>query len=101
MPSVYQARIDTKETEVERLIQHIKNNSTSREQQRKQLDLLAALNRRYQKQRQEDSLVEAQIQSYELAFRMGLKRPTRLMWAKSRNIFDRCTEKRYTGGKRS
>jgi arylsulfatase A-like enzyme len=71
LPSVYQGTyIDTKETEVERLIQHIKNNSTSREQQRKQLDLLAALNRRYQKQRQEDSLVEAQIQSYELAFRM-------------------------------
>jgi hypothetical protein len=71
LPSVYQgAYIDTKETEVERLIQHIKNNSSSREQQRKQLDLLAALNQRYQKQRQEDSLVEAQIQSYELAFRM-------------------------------
>jgi len=71
LPSVYQGTyIDTKEIEVERLIQHIKNNSTSREQQRKQLDLLAALNQRYQKQRQEDSLVEAQIQSYELAFRM-------------------------------
>jgi hypothetical protein len=71
LPSVYQGTyIDTKETEVERLIQHIKNNSTSRAEQRKQLDLLAALNQRYQKQRQEDSLVEAQIQSYELAFRM-------------------------------
>jgi len=71
LPSVYQgAYIDTKETEVERLIQHINNNSTSREQQRKQHDLLAPLNQRYQKQRQEDSLVEAQIQSYELAFRM-------------------------------
>jgi hypothetical protein len=71
LPSVYQGTyIDTKEIEVERLIQHIKNNSTSREQQRKQLDLLAALNQRYQKRRQEDSLVEAQIQSYELAFRM-------------------------------
>ncbi len=71
LPSVYQGTyIDTKEIEVERLIQHIRNNSTSREQQRKQLDLLAALNQQYQKQRQEDSLVEAQIQSYELAFRM-------------------------------
>jgi hypothetical protein len=71
LPSVYQGTyIDTKETEVERLISHIKNQSTSREQQRKQLDLLAALNQRYQKQRQDDSLVEAQIQSYELAFRM-------------------------------
>jgi Protein of unknown function (DUF1501) len=71
LPSVYQGTyIDTKETEVERLIQHIKNDFTSTSQQRKQLDLLAALNRRYQKRRQEDSLIEAQIQSYELAFRM-------------------------------
>lgn len=71
LPSVYQGTyIDTKETEVERLIQHIKNKSTSREQQRNQLDLLTSLNQRYQKQRQEDSLIEAQIQSYELAFRM-------------------------------
>lgn len=71
LPSVYQGTyIDTKETEVDRLIQHIKNQSTSREQQRKQLDLLAKLNQRYQQKRQEDSLIEAQIQSYELAFRM-------------------------------
>jgi phage FluMu protein gp41 len=71
LPSVYQGTyIDTKETQVERLIQHIKNSYSSRAQQRKQLDLLASLNQRYQKQRQEDSLIEAQIQSYELAFRM-------------------------------
>ncbi len=71
LPSVYQGTyIDTKETEVERLISHIKNNSTSRAQQRQQLDLLAALHQRYQQQRQEDSQIEAQIQSYELAFRM-------------------------------
>ncbi len=71
LPSVYQGTyIDTKETEVERLIQHIKNQTTSREQQRKQLDLLARLNQIYQKKRAEDSLIEAQIQSCELAFRM-------------------------------
>jgi hypothetical protein len=71
LPSVYQGtHIDTKETEVERLIQHIKNEYTSRPQQRRQLDLLAQLNRRYQQQRQEDALIEAQIQSYELAYRM-------------------------------
>lgn len=74
LPSVYQGTyIDTKEAEVERLIEHIKNIHTSRPQQRKQLDLLAALNDRYQKQRREDSLVEAQIQSYELAFRMQME----------------------------
>jgi hypothetical protein len=71
LPSVYQGTyIDTKETEVERLIEHIKSTQTSRTQQRQQLDLLAQLNRRYQLQRQEDALIEAQLQSYELAYRM-------------------------------
>jgi hypothetical protein len=74
LPSVYQGTyIDTKETEIERLIQHIKNTHSSRPQQRQQLDLLAQLNRRYQQQRQEDALIEAQIQSYELAYRMQLE----------------------------
>src|SRR4029078_8544881 len=42
--------IDAKETEVERFVEQIKNNPTSREQQRKQLGLLAALNQPYQKE---------------------------------------------------
>ncbi|HYE74303.1 MAG TPA: DUF1501 domain-containing protein, partial [Blastocatellia bacterium] len=47
LPSVYQGTyIDTKDTEIERLIEHIKNPHTSRPQQRQQLDLLAELNRR-------------------------------------------------------
>jgi hypothetical protein len=74
LPSVYQGTyIDTKEIEIERLIEHIKNSHTSRPQQRQQLDLLAQLNRRFQQKRQEDSLIEAQIQSYELAYRMQLE----------------------------
>ena len=74
LPSVYQGTyIDTKETEIERLIEHIKNSHTSRTQQRQQLDLLAQLNRRYQQTRQEDRLIEAQIQSYELAYRMQME----------------------------
>jgi Protein of unknown function (DUF1501) len=71
LPSIHQgAYIDSKETEVERLIEHIKNLYTTPAQQRRQLDLLAQLNRRYQQQRAEDAAIEAQIQSYELAFRM-------------------------------
>jgi hypothetical protein len=71
LPSIYQGTyIDAKETEIERLIEHIKNAQTSRPEQRKQLDLLAKLNRGYQQKRQEDALVEAQIQSYEMAYRM-------------------------------
>ncbi len=74
LPAVYQGTyIDTKETRIERLIEHIKNNGASRENQRKQLDLLARLNRRYQKRREEEPLVEAQIQSFELAYRMQME----------------------------
>ncbi len=71
LPGVYQgAFIDPNETDVERLIQNIRNNNQSRDEQRAQLDLLGKLNRRFQHTRQEESVVEAQIQSYELAFRM-------------------------------
>ena len=71
LPGVYQGTfIDPNETDVERLVHNIRNNNLSRQQQREQLDLLARLNRRYQQKRQEESVIEAQIQSYELAFRM-------------------------------
>ena len=71
LPGVYQGTyIDTKETALERLIENINNSSITRAQQREQLDLLSTLNRRYQKQREDESLIEANIQSFELAYRM-------------------------------
>ncbi|MDX2033191.1 MAG: DUF1501 domain-containing protein [Blastocatellia bacterium] len=74
LPSVYQGTyIDTKETEIERLIEHINSVHSSRPQQRKQLDLLASLNAGYQRTRREDATIEAQIQSYELAYRMQME----------------------------
>ena len=74
LPSVHQGTyIDTKETEIERLIEYIKNSHTTRPQQRQQLDLLSQLNRRYQEKRAEDPLIEANIQSYELAYRMQME----------------------------
>jgi len=71
LPGVYQGTfIDPNETDVERLIQNIRNTNQNRQEQRAQLDLLGKLNRRFQKTRQEEAQIEAQIQSYELAFRM-------------------------------
>jgi hypothetical protein len=71
LPALYQGTyVDTKESAIERLIEHIRNTAVTREEQRQQLDLLAQLNARYQQQRQDDARIEAQIQSYELAFRM-------------------------------
>ena len=74
LPGAYQGtHIDTKQTQVEKLIENITNHSVTREDQRRQLDLLAELNRSYARGREEDPLIEARIQSFELAYRMQME----------------------------
>src|SRR5262245_47956787 len=71
LPGVYQgAYIDTQHTELERLIENIRNHAVSRDQQRQQLDLLRELNQRHLDARGADPHLEARIQSFELAFGM-------------------------------
>jgi hypothetical protein len=71
LPGVYQGTyIDTRHTELDRLIEHIRNPSVTQPQQRQQLDLLQQLNQRHQQRRQNDAQLEARIQSFELAYRM-------------------------------
>ncbi len=71
LPGIYQGTyIDTKHTEIDKLIAHIKNDRVSRADQRRQLDLLLALNVRHQDQRPNDPELDARIQSFELAYRM-------------------------------
>jgi hypothetical protein len=65
--------IDSKHTEVEKLIENIRNHAWSSSEQRAQLDLLSTLNRLHQKGREEDSQIEARIQSFELAYRMQME----------------------------
>lgn len=73
LPGVYQgAYIDTRHTEIDKLIENIENTYTSRGGQRAQLDLLAELNARHQASRGEDAEIEARIQSFELAYRMQM-----------------------------
>src|SRR5262249_34051377 len=73
LPGAYQGTyIDTRHTDLEKLIEHIKNNSLSLAEQRRQLDLLRRLNERHQKKRGEDAQLEARIQSFELAYRMQM-----------------------------
>lgn len=73
LPGVYQGTyIDTKHTDIEKLIEHIKNKYTSMPEQRAQLDLLQQLNARHQRKRAEDGQIEARIQSFELAYRMQM-----------------------------
>jgi hypothetical protein len=74
LPGVFQGTyIDPSHTDIERLIEHIKNNFTAMPDQRKQLDLLQRLNQKHQAARQKDAQLEARIQSFELAYRMQME----------------------------
>src|SRR5437016_5624946 len=74
LPGVYQGTyIDTANTELNKLIEHIKSPTSSTKEQRRQLDLLAELNRRHEQQRGgSDAALDARIQSFELAYRMQM-----------------------------
>jgi hypothetical protein len=70
LPGTYQGTyIDSKHTEIRRLIENIEHPQVGSADQRRQLDLLARWNARHLQSRVDDRL-EARIQSYELAFRM-------------------------------
>src|SRR6266849_3864965 len=69
LPGSYQGtQIDTRQTQIDKLIENIKKNYSTRQAQRRDLDLLSELNRDYQERRQEEALLEARVQSFELAF---------------------------------
>jgi hypothetical protein len=71
LPGAYQGTyIDTRHTNLEKLIEHIRNNAVAPAGQRAQLDLLRTLNQRHQERRPHDPQLEARIQSFELAYRM-------------------------------
>ncbi len=71
LPGVYQGTyIDTQHTQIEKLIEHVKNGQLSGSAQRKQLDLLLKLNKQHQAARPGDPQLEARLQSFELAYRM-------------------------------
>jgi hypothetical protein len=74
LPGVYQGTyIDTRHTDIDRLIENVRNGSLPPHQQRRQLDLLRKLNERHQKKRGRDARLEARIQSFELAYRMQME----------------------------
>jgi len=73
LPGSFQGTyIDTKHTDVDRLIANIRNKSLSRAQQRRQLDLVRQLNLQQLEQRR-DARLESRIATFELAFRMQLE----------------------------
>src|ERR1051325_5539094 len=73
LPGVYQGTyIDTQHKDLEKLIENIRNKSLTQAEQRRQLDLLMALNRKHEEARQNDAQLESRIQSFELAYRMQM-----------------------------
>ncbi|HYF34140.1 MAG TPA: DUF1501 domain-containing protein [Prosthecobacter sp.] len=101
LPSIYQGTyINTEDTEVDKLVEFIKNSSLDLKQQRRQLDLLFELNHNHLRQRQNDQQLDSRIQSYELAYRMQMeatdafdisKEPEHLQKAYGENDFGRQT----------
>ncbi len=74
LPGSYQGTyIDTKHTQIEKLIENVKDNFTSQKDQRRQLDLLRTLNERHEQRRDNDAALESRVQSFELAYRMQIE----------------------------
>ena len=74
LPGAYQGTyVNTKNQDIEKLIANIRNASgISQSDQRRQLDLLQAINRRHEDARQQDAELESRLQSFELAYRMQM-----------------------------
>ena len=71
LPGEFQGTaVDTNDLRVDKLVADLKHPLWSRGEQRRQLDLLGALNRLHRRKRQNDEALEAQIRSMELAFNM-------------------------------
>jgi len=74
LPGAYQGTyLDTQHTDPQKLIENIRNNGMSFDEQRKQLDLVRKLNQLHASPRDADPLLEARIQSFELAYRMQME----------------------------
>ena len=62
--------IDPNQTDIDKIVENIKNHYTLPSDQREQLDLVQKLNREHLAKRDNDPAMEARIQSLELAYRM-------------------------------
>lgn len=74
LPGAYQGTyVDTRHTDVDKLIEHVRNHAISLKEQRRQLDLLQKMNEMHRQRRQADAQLDARIQSFELAYRMQME----------------------------
>jgi len=87
LPAAYQGTyVDTKTADPKKLIEHVTPKHLARHRQREQLDFLRTLNEKHALQREQDSELEARLQSFELAYRMQLE---------ATDAFDTTLEPRY------
>ncbi len=71
LPGIYQGTfIDSNQTNIEKLIEHIRSGYASLDEQRQQLDVLHELNDSYRERVKQDAQLEARIHSFELAYKM-------------------------------
>ena len=74
LPGNFQATsINTKADTVEGMIQNIRNQYFTQEEQRRQLDLVQKLNAIHSRHLQKDPQLEARIEAYEMAYRMQME----------------------------
>lgn len=71
LPGAFQGtHVANTSASIEQIIENIKNHYVSQDEQRSQLDLLQRMNVRHSERLQNESELEARIQSFELAYRM-------------------------------
>ena len=74
LPGNYQGTfIDSKHTQIDKLIENIRNDVVSPQAQRSQLDFVSRLNREHSRLRDNDPVLESRIQTFELAYRMQME----------------------------
>jgi len=74
LPGVFQGTyVNSQYTNIEKLIENIRNDYEKPQAQRAQLDLLRRLNLVHQRHHEHNAAVEARIQSFELAYRMQME----------------------------
>lgn len=71
LPGVFQGvSINTRAGSVEAMLENIRNRYTTKDEQRRQLDLVHKLNEMHAQNLQKDAALEARLESYEMAFKM-------------------------------
>src|SRR5262245_25684470 len=71
LPGAFQGTyIDSQHSDIDQLIANVRNHQLTANEQRRQLDLVRALNEEHARARAQDTALEARIATFELAYRM-------------------------------